>query len=92
MELKQYTKKEIETKIKKLNKLRKENFLKIKKIMFDNMDQKILIMDNIEFNIITMLILYCNLKMEISISIFKEWKKEYERSNKKTMLGVKYGY
>ena len=80
MELKQYTKKEIETKIKKLNKLRKENFLKIKKIMFDNMDQKILIMDNIEFNIITMLILYCNLEMEISISIFGEWKKEYERS------------
>ena len=80
MEIKKYSLGELETIIKKLKKDRKQNLFKIKKIMFDNMDQKIISMDNIEFNIITMLILYCNLKMEISISIFEEWKKEYERS------------
>ena len=80
MEIKKYSLGEIETIIKKLKKDRKTNLNKIKKIMFDNMDQKIISMDNIEFNIITMVILYCNLKMEISISIFEIWKKEYEES------------
>ena len=80
MEIKKFSLGEIETIIKKLKKDRKTNLNKIKKIMFDNMDQKIISMDNIEFNIITMVILYCNLKMEISISIFEIWKKEYEES------------
>lgn len=80
MEIKKFSLGEIETIIKKLKKDRKTNLNKIKKIMFDNMDQKIISMDNIEFNIITMIILYCNLKMEISISIFEIWKKEYEES------------
>lgn len=82
MEIKKYSLGELETIIKKLKKDRKQNLIKIKKIFIDNMDQKIISMDNIEFNIITMLILYSNLKMDISISIFREWVKEYEKQNK----------